>query len=277
MATIEEKNDDLPKLIASIDSFLDENGFSRECRRWILEEARRLSPSEGGVDEDELNLLARLHVGEILRPQLPPVFPISPGKAGRPNVVALVGPTGVGKTTTIAKLAAPFHLVEGRKVGFITLDTYRIGAVDQLQRYADILGVPLRVVGPGEEISESLEALSDRELIFVDTAGRSQKDASRVTQLRDSLKEIGDLEIHLCLSLASSRDSILGAVNAFRVVNYDSLIITKLDEAYRHGILVDVFKEAKKPVSYITCGQEVPDDIRPATQQGLESLILGGR
>ena len=189
--------------------------------------------------------------------------------------MTLVGPTGVGKTTTLAKLGALFSITEHAKVGFVTLDTYRIGAVDQLRRYADIIRVPLEVVTPETSLHQAIDRLGDAEVILIDTAGRSQKDADRIHELREMLSEIGDLDVHLCLALSASPEAILAAAENFRVVGYSRLLITKLDEAYRHGVLLDLFARAKTPVSYLTTGQEVPDDIHPATLERLEDLILG--
>ena len=250
-------------------------GVSDEIAAELLGKlSRRNLPSLSG-NREECDQLAKLHLREVVRPKLPPTRPIPRPQAGRRRIVSLVGPTGVGKTTTLAKLGALFRFTERVKVGFITLDTYRIGAVDQLRRYADIIQVPLEVVSPGGDLVEAVGRLGDVDVILIDTAGRSQKDADRIHELRSMLAGVGELEVHLCLALSAAPEAILAAAENFKVVDYSRILITKLDESYRHGVLLDLFQRAKAPVSYVTVGQEVPDDIHTATMERLEDLLLG--
>lgn len=262
-------------VVAAAKRLLEEGGFSPAIAAELLARlSRRQLPTLSG-DARECRELARLQLRELVRPKLPPARPIPRPGSGQRRIVALVGPTGVGKTTTLAKLGALFRITERAEVAFITLDTYRIGAVDQLRRYADIIQVPLEVVSPGNELPEALERVRDSDLVLVDTAGRSQKDADRIAELREMLAGVGDLEVHLCLALSASPEAILAAADSFRAIGYSRILVTKLDEGYRHGVLLDLFASARTPVSYITDGQEVPDDIRPATLDRLEDLILG--
>lgn len=255
--------------------FLEERGYSTGVAADLLGKLSRRKLPVLRPDEAACRDLARRQLRELVRPKLPPTRPIPRPEGGRRRLISLVGPTGVGKTTTLAKLASMFRITERSKVGFITIDTYRIGAVEQLRRYAEIIQVPLEVVTPGTDLPEAIERLGDAEVIFVDTAGRSQKDADRLHELRDTLAGVGELEVHLCLALNAAPPAILAAAENFRLVNYSRILLTKLDEAYHHGVLLDLFQRAKTPVSYLTCGQEVPDDIRPATLERLEDLLLG--
>lgn len=254
---------------------LEEGGFSPGIVRELLERISHRRLPAAVSDLKEFATLARIHLGELLGPKVPPCIPIPPAKEGEARVVAMVGPTGVGKTTTIAKLASPLHLVEKRQVGLVTLDTYRLGAVDQLRRFADILALPLKVVQPGERIENALGDLRGCDVIFVDTAGRSQKDARRLAEIRDMLAGVGGVDVHLCISLAAARETILEVARNFRVVPYNRLLITKLDESARPGVLLDLFQEAHTPLSYVTCGQEVPEDIQAASLERLLALLLG--
>ena len=254
---------------------LEEADFSPEFRTDVMKRlSRRRLPGTSG-EPAEVRTLARVQLGELLRPKIPPCIPIRLDLGAGPRVVAVVGPTGVGKTTTIAKLASPLSLIEKRRVGLVTLDTYRIGAVDQLKRFADIIQLPIEVVAPGESARGAIERFRDCDVVFIDTAGRSQNDAHRLAEMHDMLDGIGGLEIHLCLSMTASRKTNLEVLRKFRVIHYDRILITKLDESPGQGALLDVFHAAKTPVSYITCGQEVPDDIRAASVDRLESLLLG--
>ena len=262
-------------VVAAAKRMLEEWGVSSVTATELLGRLSRRSLPRLSGDLRECRQLAKLSLRELIRPKLPPARPIPRPERARRRLVTLVGPTGVGKTTTLAKLGALFSITEHAKVGFVTLDTYRIGAVDQLRRYADIIRVPLEVVTPETSLHQAIDRLGDAEVILIDTAGRSQKDADRIHELREMLSEIGDLDVHLCLALSASPEAILAAAENFRVVGYSRLLITKLDEAYRHGVLLDLFARAKTPVSYLTTGQEVPDDIHPATLERLEDLILG--
>ena len=254
---------------------LEGGGFSSAMTADLLDRLARRRLPEIQADRSELRTLARLHLGELIRAKIPPCVPISPSSEGEPTVVALVGPTGVGKTTTIAKLASHFHLAERCKVGLVTTDTYRIGAVEQLRRFSEILGLPLSVVEEGGRVRDAIDSLRDHDLVFVDTAGRSQRDADRLDEVRERLSGIGSLEVHLCISLAAARDTILEVANKFRTVPYNRLLITKRDESARHGALLDLFYASRTPVSYVTCGQEVPNDFNAASVERLETLLLG--
>jgi flagellar biosynthesis protein FlhF len=191
------------------------------------------------------------------------------------RVVALVGPTGVGKTTTIAKLAANYRLRENRRVGLITVDTYRIAAVEQLRTYADIIDLPMEVVSTPREMREAIERLRDLDLVLMDTAGRSPRDEVRIRELKALLAEAKPDEVHLVLSAVGSATSMAATAERFATVGTSALVVTKLDEAIGLGSLLSVVRNCHLPISYLTNGQNVPDDIRVAQSQELAQIILG--
>jgi flagellar biosynthesis protein FlhF len=214
-------------------------------------------------------------IAEQLEKLIPTAGPIARTKQHGPHVVALIGPTGVGKTTTLAKLAANLKLREKHRVGLITLDTYRIAAVDQLKRYADIIGSPLRVVNTGEELREAVRAMSDCDFLLIDTAGRSPNDTMKLNELRGLLSVIEPDEVHLVLSSTASESCINLAVSRFNEVRVDKIIFTKIDEAAHVGVVLNVVRKLNKSLSYITTGQDVPDDIEVGKGRRLAQLILG--
>lgn len=197
---------------------------------------------------------------------------------GDRRIVALVGPTGVGKTTTVAKLAAGFRIEARRRVGLLTIDTFRIAAVQQLKAYAEIMDLPMEVVEKPDQMSPALERLGDVDLVLIDTAGRSPRSDARIDQLVDLLRSAQPDETHLVLSSTSSTASIESAIHGFAPVRPTSVILTKLDEApHTAGVLSAIVASDEfsgVPLSYITNGQQVPDDIATADAQSLLSRLL---
>ena len=197
------------------------------------------------------------------------------GGGARPRVVAFVGPTGVGKTTSIAKLAARFALQQECSVGLITVDTYRIAAVEQLRTYAEIMDLPLEVVSSPREARQAVQRLGDLDLILMDTAGRSPRDEIRIAELQMTLAEAAANEIVLVLSAAAGIENCLSAAETFSRIGVTSLLLTKLDEAVSlHGLL-PLFCNPRLPLCYVTDGQSVPDDISPADARRLAARIMG--
>jgi flagellar biosynthesis protein FlhF len=188
--------------------------------------------------------------------------------------VALVGPTGVGKTTTIAKLAAHYRLKEKRSVGLITVDTYRIAAVEQLRTYADIIDLPMQVVSTPHEMREAVRRMDNLELVLMDTAGRSPKDDVKIRELRAFLSEAGADEVHLVLSSVGNPKTMEQTALRFAPVGTTALLLTKLDEASGLGNLLPLVRRCKLPLSYLTNGQNVPDDIETADPQRLSRLMI---
>jgi flagellar biosynthesis protein FlhF len=225
---------------------------------------------------------ARAHRPEAIRESLLEAIgdcvPIAPPIAvvpGTRRVIALVGPTGVGKTTTVAKLAANFKLAHGFRPGLVTVDTYRIAAVEQLRTYAEIIDLPLAVADSAGEMSRAIQELGDVDIVLIDTAGRSPRDELKIRELADFLAEARPDEVHLVLSAAAGEKSLRAAVERFSVIQVNRLILTKLDEAESLGGVLSVLGQADRPVSYLTTGQAVPDDIEPADRTRLARLILG--
>jgi flagellar biosynthesis protein FlhF len=206
---------------------------------------------------------------------LPSAGPIVRTRESGPHVVALIGPTGVGKTTTIAKLAANLKLRERRRVGLITIDTYRIAAIDQLRKYADIIGSPLSVTNSPEELRNAMKSMCDCEYILIDTAGRSPNDALKLSELKAFLAAGRPDEVHLVLSTTASQPCVELAINRFSDVRADKIIFTKLDEAAHVGTVLNVVRKVNKSISYVTTGQDVPDDIEVGRGRKLAQLILG--
>ena len=186
-----------------------------------------------------------------------------------------MGPTGVGKTTTIAKLAANFRLRENKRVGLITVDTYRIAAVEQLRTYAEIIDLPMEVVSTPREACEAVSRLRNLDLVLMDTAGRSPRDEIRIQELRSMLAEAAPDEVHLVLSAAAGAKSLAATAERFATVGTTALVVTKLDEAAGLGNLLPLARQCRLPLSYLTDGQNVPDDIRVADRRDLAKMILG--
>jgi flagellar biosynthesis protein FlhF len=190
------------------------------------------------------------------------------------RVKVFLGPTGVGKTTTLAKLAARYSMEQKKSVGLITMDTYRIAAVEQLKTYARIMGLPLEVVTGKETFRQSIERLHDKECILVDTPGKGREEMDHLSKLKDMFIGDWDMEKNLLLSLTSSRENMMDVVGRFSTIGYDNIILTKLDECTHCGILCDVIERASKPVSYISTGQNVPQDIEQTNPVRLAEIIM---
>ncbi len=195
---------------------------------------------------------------------------------GTARVVALIGPTGVGKTTSVAKIAAGAKLRAGKRVGLVTSDTYRIGAVEQLKTYADIIDLELRVANNPEEMSACIRALANCDLIVVDTAGRSQHNSDKLSELKDLLAAARPDEIHLVLSSTVSPKVLKSTADKFLGLDPDRCVLTKLDECVSTGILARVDELVGLPISFVTTGQEVPDDLRAARAPRLARAVLDG-
>jgi flagellar biosynthesis protein FlhF len=193
-----------------------------------------------------------------------------------PRVIAFIGPTGVGKTTTIAKLAAHYYLDEGKKVGLVTADTYRIAAVQQLKTYSDIINIPLHVVYNREELKQVIkERLKDHDLIFIDTAGSSWNDKIQLGRLKKLITHDLIDEIQLIISMNTKSSDIKGIIEQFSCLNPDKIVLSKLDETMTYGDIINIKREYKFPYSYITFGQDVPDDIQVADPGLLVKYVMG--
>ena len=196
-------------------------------------------------------------------------------KAGRPKIVALIGTTGVGKTTTIAKIAAKFVLEKGvREIALIAADNYRIAAVEQLKTYSDILGLPLEVVFTTADLKTKLRQHRDKKLILIDTAGRSQNNEEQMGELKAFLATEPSIEKHLVLSATTKECDAETIFERFAACRPDRILLTKTDETKSLGFLVNLLFDRRLALSYLTTGQTVPDDIEPALPEALARLML---
>jgi flagellar biosynthesis protein FlhF len=192
------------------------------------------------------------------------------------RMVVMVGPTGEGKTTTIAKLAANYALVMGKKVALISADTYRIAAPEQLKIYAEIIGVPVQVVYTPHELAQTIERLADQELVFIDTAGRSPSNSLHLSELRAYLNVCGPAEVHLVLSSTKKADDMKFAMEKYHGIDIRSLIFTKLDETQALDAVMNTAYATGKPLSYFGVGQNVPDDLELASTDRFVQFICRG-
>lgn len=186
----------------------------------------------------------------------------------------LVGNTGVGKTTTIAKLAAHFILTYKKKVGLITADTYRIGAVEQLKTYANIIKIPIEVAETKEELKEKLVTLQHCDIVLVDTAGRNYLQEDYIKELAKLLPQDQDMEVNLVLSLTTKPEDMKEIIDNFSAIEIDHVILTKMDETKTYGSVLTVLSQTLKPITYMTNGQDVPDDILVVDEQVIIDMLM---
>ncbi|HEX9011255.1 MAG TPA: flagellar biosynthesis protein FlhF [Holophagaceae bacterium] len=227
--------------------------------------------ASGNVDPERARLFLRRVIADFI-PVAPPIQ-LDPGKM---RVAALVGPTGVGKTTTLAKLAAYAQLKLKQKVALLTLDTYRLAAVDQLQQYAQILQVPMHVALTVEDLRSAFRFYQDRALVLIDTPGHSPKDTEVLGQLRGLLDELPEVETHLVLSATTKPRDLSEIAARYEPLRPTRLLFTKLDETSTYGPILSTLVRVKRPLSYLGTGQEVPEALELATSRRVADLILPG-
>jgi flagellar biosynthesis protein FlhF len=197
-------------------------------------------------------------------------------ESGKRKVVALVGATGVGKTTNLAKLGALYSVQEHARVGVITTDTYRVAATDQLEVYAGIIDVTMHIVHDAAEMRTALRSFTDRDLVLIDTAGGSPFNRAQMTEMRDLLDAAKPDEVHLLVSANVALEDAREVITHFSILKPTALLFTKLDETRRYGPLYSLAAEAGLPISYLSVGQNVPDDIMPANPGTIAKLVVEG-
>lgn len=228
------------------------------------------------LSDDQKNNIGQInrYSLELLQKQVKITGPVYNPQKGR-KIAVFAGPTGVGKTTTIAKIAAKYTLVDKKKVALITFDTFRVGAIEQLKIYAKIIGLPVDVVLSPAELHSVVEKRKDADLILIDTAGRSHRDRVYINEIKELLNYPATLDCHLVLSSTNSNGVLTDIINMFRDLPVNGLLFTKLDEADRFGHIFNTMIKAQIPLSYFTTGQRVPEDIELASPERLCRLILG--
>jgi len=257
-----------PQLLEVYGHFVGQ-GLSEPLTQEVLSEvADELTPGALN-DPDAVVECARRH----LRRRVPAAGPLKL-TPGRSQVVFLIGPTGVGKTTTIAKLAAEYAHARRQRVALITADTFRLAAIPQLRAYGDILGVPVEVAYTPEEVRAGIARYSQADLILIDTPGRSPRNAEQLSELKAILDAVPEKQVHLALSASTRDDDLAHMVERFSVAALHSFIITKVDETDHLGAAVNLMHRTRMPVSYLTTGQRVPGDILVASSEQITELLL---
>ena len=235
-----------------------ENGVDREVLDW----ARQQTGARGRDLERAMQ--------SLIPDNRPMVFS---GEA--PRIMAFAGPTGVGKTTTLAKIAARFALEENKSVALITIDTYRTGATDQLAIYAKLIGIPLEIASKPQELRQAIGKHLDKQLILIDTAGRSHHNRRQMQELQEFIGQIPGVAVSLVLNASIRYDDLKDVTNSYEPLGIDNCIITKTDETLKYGNLLNIAVVVEKPIPFITNGQRVPEDIRQMRKTELVDAIVG--
>ncbi|MCD6117015.1 flagellar biosynthesis protein FlhF [bacterium] len=260
---------DMPAPYAEQVMALIERGVEKHIAKMVVERAASSMPVDNVHNTKKLISAIRKTMGSMIKTAGPITC-----KKGKTKIIALVGPTGVGKTTTLAKLAANSKFVFNKKVALISADTYRMSAIEHLNTFAGIAHLPISAVYSPEELLASLKAQQDKDLVFIDTAGRSPKDRKFLVELKEFMDCAQPDEIHLVIPANIRYMDLLETIRRFGILNINRVIITKTDETVAIGSLLNISSEIDNPVSYITNGQTIPDDIELAKGDKLSRLIL---
>jgi flagellar biosynthesis protein FlhF len=240
--------------------------------RTLLDNVMKELREEEQGDPDIIKQCLKTKIAGMIPAQKSPVK-----DAKTQRVISFIGPTGVGKTTTIAKLAAKHSVHSEEGVALITVDTYRIGGADQLKTYGDIMGVPVKVVFTPQELRNAVSKFADASIILIDTAGRSHFDATRIRALKGILQAVPQAETHLVVSASTRYSDVIEIFNRFGIIPLHKVVFSKIDETRAYGMLLNFAVRTALPPSYLTNGQEVPDDIEDANPERIAGLIVDGK
>lgn len=263
------EEDRLPVALKGLNKRLMEQGISKEIQSELYAKLITALEQNPKMSESEIREFARTEIIEMIGFHQP--APVDKN----PEIICFIGPTGVGKTTTIAKIAADFMLREDKKVGLITSDTYRIAAVEQLKTYAGILNIPIEVVESASELTHAMEVLSDCDIVLMDTAGRNYQQKQYIEELEALLSDKNKVQINLVLSLTSKYEDMKKIVDNFQTIVMDELLLTKMDETSSSGAILNLIHHYSIPIRYIANGQSVPDDIFTVTPELIADFVLG--
>lgn len=269
----EEEDSELVKFTKLLYNTMMDNEVDEKYANQVMEEIDRVRKPNMPIDY----ILANTYQKMVLKFGRTDV--ITPAEKG-PKTVLFVGPTGVGKTTTIAKIASSFTVQEKKKVALLTADTYRIAAAEQLRTYANILEAPFRVIYTEEELLKAVEDFAGFDYIFVDTAGHSHQNAEQIEKMKGlihCLDGVVQKQVFLVLSATTKYRDLLKIAENYKKITDFQLIFTKLDETTSVGNLLNLRLYADAPIAYVTCGQNVPDDIEVFNPQKTVKQLLGGR
>ncbi|MDR0951768.1 MAG: flagellar biosynthesis protein FlhF [Oscillospiraceae bacterium] len=258
---------DYPEEVAELFCNLLENQVREELAHSIAKETVAILRHQPNASPTEI--MSHLIMEQLGTPS------IVQHKKFSQKVVLVVGPTGVGKTTSIVKLAANFVMSKQKKVGIINTDTYRIAAQEQMQTYADILEIPLQVVYKPDELTAALESMADLDVIFIDTAGKQTGEARHCEEVRQIIELTHPEDILLCISASISFPSAKEVLDSYSFLPDYKLVVTKLDETRYRGMIINLSWYSKKPLSYVTTGQNVPNDIEVLNTETAAKQILG--
>ena len=266
-----DENDETMKFLQLIYNTLLDNEVNEKYANQIIDEISMARKENVSVD----TLLANIYQKMILKFGEP--VPVKETK-GEGEIVFFIGPTGVGKTTTVAKIASKLKLEEKKKIALLTTDTYRIAATEQLHTYADILDVPFRVIYTPEELKEAKEEFQDCDMILVDTAGHSPSNQEQHDDLKHFIDSVGEEEknLYLVVSATTKYKDLLKIVDSYEDFEDVKIIFTKLDETTTLGNIFNIRMYTNADLSYVTCGQNVPDDISVLDAQKIVRKLLGG-
>jgi flagellar biosynthesis protein FlhF len=223
-----------------------------------------LDPAVMDRDRLQVELLSRLEM--FFKPALP--------RSRETKALAFVGPTGVGKTTTLAKIGAIYSLFNSFNIGFITIDTYRVGAVEQMKIYGEIIGASVDVVMSPEELKKAVDRNSDKDLLLIDTTGRPSHNRYQLGELKAFLDVLESVDVCLVINATTKNQDMLKIINDYKTTAYTQMIITKIDETISPGSIVNAAYYGQLPITYITNGQDVPDDIEEANPTMLAGYVL---
>ncbi len=233
---------------------------------------KKLSADIDLMSADNLDEQLREIIASLIKTE---GFSIDKGEG--PKVITLVGPTGVGKTTCIAKLALISKILHKLDVGLISIDTYRLGALDQLRIFSEVSAIDFLVAYEPNDIKKFLKKFSHKDLIFIDTVGRSQKNSLLLNDIQKFLDAAKSDEIYLVLSATSSTKNLIDIANKFKMFNYTGFVFTKLDESVTFGNLLNLSSKYDEPIKYLTNGQVIPDDIIAADADFISNVIVSGK